>query len=72
MSVNATKTNYMIIGTPKMTPMINQTDVISDNTILDSGTKTKFLEVMIDENLTWKNHIDGIATAISKKHRCDK
>ena len=29
-------------------------------------TKTKFLGVIIDENLTWKNHIDGIIKTISR------
>ena len=50
----------MIIGTPKMTSMIDQADIILDNTKLDRVTKTKFLGVIIDENLTWKKHIDGI------------
>ena len=66
LSVNATKTNYMIMGTPKMTSMIDQTDIILDNTKLDRVTKTKFLGVIIDENLTWKNHIDGITKTISR------
>ena len=66
MSINATKTNYMIIFTPKMTSMINQTDVVLDNTKLDRVTKTKFLGVIINENLTWKNHIDGITKTISR------
>ena len=66
LSVNATKTNYMIMGTPKMTSMIDQTDIILDNTKLDRVTKTKFLGVIIDENLTWKIHIDGITKTISR------
>ena len=66
LSVNATKTNYMIMGSPKMTSMIDQTDIILDNTKLDRVTKTKFLGVIIDENLTWKNHIDGITKTISR------
>ena len=48
-----------------MTSMINQTDVVLDNTELDRVTKTKFLGVMINENLTWKNHIDVITKTIS-------
>ena len=44
----------------------NQTDVIFDNTKLDRATKTEFLGVMIGENLTWKNHIDGITKTISR------
>ena len=39
----------MIMGTPKMTSMIDQTDVILGNTKLDRVTKTKFLEVIIDK-----------------------
>ena len=35
LSVNATKTNYMIMGTPKMTSMIYQTVSILDNTKLE-------------------------------------
>ena len=49
-----------------MTSMIDQTDIILDNTKLDRVTKTKFLGVIIDENLTWKNHIDGITKTISR------
>ena len=66
LSVNASKTNYMIMGTPKMTSMIDQTDIILDNTKLDRVTKTKFLGVIIDENLTLKTHIDGITKTISR------
>ena len=49
-----------------MTSMINQTDVILDNTKLDRVTKAKFLGVIIDENLTWKNHINGITKTTSR------
>ena len=66
LSVYATKTNCMSMGTLKMTSMINQTGVISDNTELDRVIKTEFLGVIIDENLTWKNHIDGKTKTISR------
>ena len=56
----------MIVGTPKMTSMTDQTDIILDNTKLDKVTKTKFLGLIIDENLTWKNHIHGITKTISR------
>ena len=51
LSVNASKTNYMILGTPHMTS-VKQTEVILDNTILDRVQCTKFLGVLIDECLT--------------------
>ena len=73
LSVNASKTNYMIMGTPKMAMMNNTAgnesenfDIILDNVKLARVNNTKFLGVIIDENLTWKNHIDGITKTISR------
>ena len=70
LSVNATKTNYMIMGTQHMTSMEDQSvsnvDIILDKTKLKRVDKMKFLGVTIDENLSWKNHIDGITKTISR------
>ena len=52
-------------GVPRMTFMINQTDVILDNTKLERVKKNKFLGVIIDEQLTLKSHIDRIRKTIS-------
>ncbi len=65
LSVNASKTNYMILGTPHMTS-VKQTDIVLDNTTLDRVQCTKFLGVLIDESLTWKNHIDCVSKTISR------
>ena len=40
--------------------------IILDDTKLERVNKTKFLGVIIDENLTWKYHIDGITKIISR------
>ena len=91
LSVNASKTNYMVLGTSRMTNTyidknedcddddddidnttnitfhINERstkqklNVIFDNVSLERVNSTKFLGVIIDENLTWKNHIDAIS-----------
>ena len=70
LSVNATKTNYMIMGTQYMTSMedegVSNVYIILDNTKLQRVDNTKFLGVTIDENLSWKNHIDGITKTISR------
>ena len=65
LSVNATKTNYMIFGTPKMTS-IKTSGIVLDSTLLERVKFTKFLGVLIDECLTWKNHIDCISKTISR------
>ena len=68
LSVNATKTNFMILGTPYMTSTKTREDlkVSLDNTVLKRVKFTKFLGVLIDECLTWKNHIDCISKTISR------
>ena len=67
LSVNASKTNFMIMGTPYMTSTKTREDlnVLLDNTALERVKFTKRLGVLIDECLTWKNHIDCISKTIS-------
>ena len=89
LSVNATKTNYMMLGTPQSIRKfidINQNiDNLNDSELTSSSdvekvklnikldgvslnrvSSTKILGVIIDENLTWKNHIDAISKTISR------
>ena len=67
MSVNASKTNFMIMGTTHQTSKPkNNIKVILDNVELSRVNKTKFLGVLIDENLTWKDHIDAISKTMSR------
>ena len=67
LSVNASKTNFMTLGTSQMTNKIKEEfNIILDNTELDKVTSTKFLGIIIDENLVWKNHIDCISRTISR------
>ena len=88
LSVNASKTNYMMLGTSHITnkyidasvncsnddihsftdiainninddrPNKQQINVILNDVSLERVSSTKFLGVIIDENLTWKNHIE--------------
>ena len=61
-----TKTEFMLIGSRQKS---NSLSVLPDLEIIINGTQlnrvdfTKSLGVLIDENLTWSNHIN----AISKK-----
>ena len=69
----------MIMGTPKMTMMNNTCgnesenfDIILDDVKLARVNNTKFLGVIINENLTWKKHIDGISKTMSSKYWYDE
>ena len=68
LSVNASKTNYMILGTPRMVSNMDElnVNVILDSTALEKVKHTKFLGVLIDDCLTWKNHIDCVSKTISR------
>ena len=67
-SETASITNFMILGTPHMTSRktSNNSNIVLNDTILEGVKVTKFLGVLIDECLTWKNHIDCISKTISR------
>ena len=46
-------------------PANKEIQVKLDDTNLQKVSSTKFLGVIIDEHLTWKNHIDGISKTIA-------
>ena len=48
------------------TTITQKINVISDDVSLERVNSTKFLGVIIDENLTWKHHIDAISKTISR------
>ena len=58
------------MGTQYKTSMedegVSTVDIILDNTKLQRVDNTKFLGVTIDNNLSWKNHTDGITKPISR------
>ena len=67
LSVNASKTSFMILGTPKITSTKTHQDfnITLNDTSLERVKFTKFLGVLINGCLTWKKHIDCISKTIS-------
>ncbi len=67
LSVTASKTNYMLLGTPHMTGK-RQDDIsaILDNTQVDRVKTTKFLGVIMNENFTRESHIDCVSKRIAR------
>ena len=58
LSLNITKTNYMLFSNRKK--ILNQNmNVIIDESIITRVKDCKFLGVIIDENLTWMKHKSG-------------
>ena len=68
LSINIDKTKGIIFyPTSKKPFMSTKFPELSINRItLERETVTKFLDVIIDQNVTWKAHINKISTNISK------
>ena len=63
LSINVSKTNFILFGNRKQNEDL---DITINNVKIDRVYVTKFLGVLIDSNLNWKEHIDGINNKISK------
>ena len=64
LSPNANKTQYMVF-IRKLNKIENVVLRVEAQTI-ERVTQTKFLGVIIDEKLTWRNHVNYISTKIAK------
>ena len=60
LSLNVSKTSYMIISNQK-----NALDIKIRDTILTKVSTVKFLGVTLDENLTFKDHVNKVTSNIS-------
>ena len=60
LSLNVKKTEYIVLGTKNRLRKLNETDINLeiDNTPLRRVTGCKHLGVMVDENLTWEDHVN--------------
>ena len=65
LSINVKKTMYMIFQ-PHKAKHSQEMDICLANTTLKRVEVTKFLGMMVDENLTWKEHVSMIAKKVSK------
>ena len=68
LSLNADKTKWSIFHAPSKKRFLPKElpHLFIDNIHITRETVTKFLGVYIDENITWKYHIDIICSKISK------
>ena len=61
LSANATKTEFMIVGSKyRLKQLLSDPNILIDKNTIKRVSKTKLLGVMIDEKLTWENHIEEI------------
>ena len=67
LTVNLSKTNFILFGSIQRLKGLEQTPILK---IMDKAinrvSSTKFLGVIIDQNLSWDSHIDFISRKIAK------
>ena len=63
LSLNLQKTKYIIFSNTINTL---PSDIIFESTPLEKVTQIKFLGIIVDNKLSWKNHIDSICKTISR------
>jgi hypothetical protein len=66
LSLNISKTNYIIFGRKKIAQSATPLQLCIDGKILERVESTKFLGVMIDGKLNWSKHINHVSLKISK------
>ena len=66
LTLNVTKTNYMIMTTQGKRYNNDECKIIIDESIIDCVSNTKFLGIMLDDKLSWKLHINHICNKVSK------
>ena len=69
LSLNAKKTNLMYLGTCMQTKKMaenNNYDIYLDGCKLNRVHEAKFLGITIDENFTWKKHVENVCKLCSR------
>ena len=62
LTINASKTEYMING---IVQSENPFNISLNGTCLNKSNSVKYLGVMIDDKLSWKNHIELLEKKLS-------
>ena len=70
LSQNLPKTKYLLFHPASKKRFLREPlpFLKMDNVVIERENVTKFLGVLIDENLSWKQHINDVSTKISKKN----
>ena len=68
LTININKTKFMIFKSRRRKVEIFGQLSINES-VLESVNSISFLGICIDENLTWKKHINNVCTVLSKKNR---
>ena len=67
LSLNINKTKLMLIGTHQRLAPVSDFTVQCNGSVLERVEKYKYLGVVLDQNLSWKEHVEYIGKKISSR-----
>lgn len=66
LSLNIKKTNYILFGNRIRVDSLSTTCITIDGVSVSRVSSTKFLGVIVDESLNWKQHVAHVSSKVSK------
>ena len=67
LTLNVTKSKFMVIGGRNKLSQFNDIALVANNDQLENVTKFKYLGVIINQHLTWHDHIEQLQSKIAKR-----
>ena len=67
LTLNTKKSKFMVIGGHARLSKIDSIVILANNTPLEQVSSFPYLGLVINQNLTWCDHIDHICSKISKR-----
>ena len=67
LTLNVTKSKFMVNGGRDKLSQFNDIALVANNDQLENVTKFKYLGVIINQHLTWHDHIEQLQSKIAKK-----
>ena len=67
LTLSISKSNFMIIGSSQQLNKIDSISFKVDNMDLDEVSSFKYLGIVINNRLTWQDHVDQMFSKINKK-----
>ena len=67
LTLNVTKSKFMVIGGRNKLNQFNDIALVANNDQLENVTKFKYFGVIINQHLTWHDHIEQLQSKIAKR-----
>ena len=67
LTLNVTKSKFMVIGGRNKLSQFNDIALVANNDQLENVTKFRYLGVIINQHLTWHDHIEQLQSKIAKR-----